>query len=184
VQLALVSDLTTNRRRRKDQSCTLVTVEAYRIHLINITHRDGAAIMDPVTAIGLASNILSFIDYAHKIVTGADELYKSVTGATEENTHTDTIVRDLDEAAADLTAVSSKTKHGKALNDLATKCKKVSEDLHRLLNKLSVSGNRSTWKVLRVAIRNLRKEGEVAKMVTRLSEYRSQILLRLSLMLK
>jgi hypothetical protein len=140
--------------------------------------------MDPVSAIGLASAILSFIDQAYKIATGADELYHSATGATEDNTHTETIIKDLDEAAADLTNISSKTKHGKALNSLATKCKKISEDLLKLLEKLSVSGNRSTWKVLRVAIRNLRKEKEVAKMVTRLGEYRSQILLQLSLMLK
>ena len=140
--------------------------------------------MDPVTAIGLASAILSLIDYAHKIVTGADELYKSATGATEENTHTGTIVKDLDEAAANLTDLSGKTKHEKALNDLAAKCRKISNDLLHLLNKLIVSDNLSTWTVLKATIRNLRKKDEVTKMVAKIGEYRSQILLRLNLMLK
>lgn len=140
--------------------------------------------MDPASAISLVSAILSFIDYAHKVATGANELYNSVTGATDSNTNIEIIIKDLDEAATDLGDVDSKTKHAKALNSLAAKCKKIADDLLRLLETLSVSGKRSTWKVVRVAIRNLRKEGEVARIVTRLGEYRSQILLQLSLMLK
>lgn len=139
--------------------------------------------MDPISAIGLASAIISFIDCAQKIVTGADELRNSVTGATEENSHTQTIITDLQEAAFDLTELSGRTKHERALNDLATKCKRVSSDLLRLLRKLTVSGNRSTWKVLKVAIRGLHKDGEVKRMGARLCEYRSEIILRLNLML-
>ncbi|KFY17827.1 hypothetical protein V492_00356 [Pseudogymnoascus sp. VKM F-4246] len=70
--------------------------------------------MDPITAIGLAAAIVNFIDFAHKIVTGADELYKNAT--TEENKHTENIVNDLDDAATDLTNLPGKTKHEKALN--------------------------------------------------------------------
>jgi hypothetical protein len=140
--------------------------------------------MEPVTAIGLASAILSFVDFAQKVATGADELYNSAAGATEDNTNIKIIIKDLDEAAADLADLSGKTKHTQALNSLAAKCRKLSEDLLRLLDKLAVSGKRSTWKVMRVAIQNLRKEGKVAKMVARLADYRSQILLQLSLMLK
>jgi hypothetical protein len=140
--------------------------------------------MDPVSAIGLASAIITFIDFAQQIVTGVDEIYSSATGATEENTHIETIISDLDDAAGDLTEISSKTKHGKALNALASLCKKVSEDLLQLLNTLTVSGERTTWKVLKIAIRKVRKEGKVAKTLARLGEYRSQILLQLSLMLR
>ncbi len=140
--------------------------------------------MDPITAIGLASAILSFVDYAHKIVTGATELYKSATGATEENTHTNTIVGDLSDAAADLTDLGGNTKHTRALNDIAAKCRKLSDDLLQLLNTLTVSGDRTTWKALKVAIRNKRKEGKVTGMVAQLDKYRSQVLLRLNLMLK
>lgn len=140
--------------------------------------------MDPASAIGLASAIMSFIDYAHKVATGANELYSSVTGATESNTNIEFVIKDLDEAASDLSDLDSKTKHARALNSLAAKCKKIAEDLLRLLETLTVSGKRSSWKALRVAIRNLRKEGEVARIVTKLGDYRSQILLQLSLMLK
>ncbi|KFY34676.1 hypothetical protein V494_06557 [Pseudogymnoascus sp. VKM F-4513 (FW-928)] len=137
--------------------------------------------MDPITAIGLAAAIVNFIDFAHKIVTGADELYKSA--ATEEHKHTENIVNDLDDAATDLTNLPGKTKHEKALNSLAENCKGISRELHNLLKKLTVSGDRTKWKVLRVAIRNVRKESDVARLVAQLEKYRGEILLQLSLML-
>lgn len=138
--------------------------------------------MDPITAIGLASAIITFIDFAHKIVTGADELYKNAT--TEENKHTENIVNDLDDAATDLTNLPGKTKHEKALNNLAENCKDISRELHSLLKKLTVSGDHTKWKALKVAIHNVLKESEVTKLVARLDKYRGEILLQLSLMLK
>lgn len=138
--------------------------------------------MDPITAIGLASAIITFIDFAHKIVTRADELYKNAT--TEENKHTENIVSDLDDAATDLTNLPGKTKHEKALNNLAENCRDISRELHSLLKKLTVSGDRTKWKALKVGIHNIRKESEVTRLVARLDKYRGEILLRLSLMLK
>lgn len=38
--------------------------------------------MDPLTAIGLASNILSFIDFGVKLTAAAYEVYGSADGAT------------------------------------------------------------------------------------------------------
>ena len=141
--------------------------------------------MDPITALNLASTILTFIDYATKIVTGTYEVYKSATGTTEENAHIDTIIGDLREVTDDLDSdLVGKTKHERALKELASKCEKLSDELLRLLEKLTVSGNHSTWKSLKVKIKSMRKEKEVAGMEKRLGEYRSQILLRLTLTLK
>ena len=114
--------------------------------------------MDLISAIGLAYAILSFIDYAHRVVTGADDLYELVTGATAENARTQNVAIDIDVAAYRLTKLRGKTKYEKALNDLAAKCKKIVNDRITLISKLAASGTRSTWKVLKVAIRNLRKE--------------------------
>lgn len=141
--------------------------------------------MDPITAISLVSSILTFIDYANKIVSGTYEVYKSVTGTTEENAHIETIMSDLREATDDLESdLVGKTKHERALKELASKCEKLSAELLCLLEKLTASGQHSTWKSLKVKIMSMRKEKEVAGMEKRLGEYRSQILLRLTLMLK
>jgi hypothetical protein len=72
--------------------------------------------MDPITAIGLASSILTFIDFAGKIVSGTYEILHSETGATAENAHVETIVKDLADLTADLTTtVPYRTKNDLAL---------------------------------------------------------------------
>jgi hypothetical protein len=141
--------------------------------------------MDPITAIGFAASIITFIDFASKIVTGTYEIYQSANGTTEENEHVTNIIENLHDAAADLDSdLLGKTKHERALKDLASKCEKLSDELLGFLQKLAAPGNHSTWQSLKVTIRNMRKEKEVIGMEKRLSEYRSQILLRLTLMLK
>jgi len=51
--------------------------------------------MDPFTAIGLASNILSFIDFSAQLINGAREIYDSTTGTTEDNKSRESIVNEM-----------------------------------------------------------------------------------------
>jgi len=41
--------------------------------------------MDPATAIGLASGILSFVSFSTKLVSGAVKIYGSIDGALNED---------------------------------------------------------------------------------------------------
>ncbi|KAI9767609.1 MAG: hypothetical protein M1839_004466 [Geoglossum umbratile] len=129
--------------------------------------------MDPITALTIASTIVTFVDFATKIVTGTYQVYNSVSGTTEENAHIDTIISDLREVTDDLDSDL----------ELASKCEKLSGELLCLLENLAASGNHSTWKSLKVKIMSMHKEKEVARIEKRLGDYRSQILLRLTLIL-
>jgi len=141
--------------------------------------------MDPISAIGFAASILTFIEFASKIVAGAHEVYTSASGTTEENAHIDTVITDLRETADSLDSdLIGKTKHEKALKELASKCEILSTELLTLLEQLRLSGKNSTWKSLKITLKSMRKEKVVGGMEKRLGEYRSQMLLRLSLMLK
>lgn len=141
--------------------------------------------MDPILAVSLAANILAFIDLANKVVTGTYEVYQSTSGATEENAHVDTVVEDLREITANLTtAVPGKSKNEIVLKDLASNCEIVSGKLQALLSTLKVSGNHTTWKSLVIKLRSLRKETDIARMEKQLSDYRAQILTRLTIMLR
>ena len=51
--------------------------------------------MDPFTAIGLASNILSFIDFSAQLINGAREIYDSTSGTTEDNKSREAIVSEM-----------------------------------------------------------------------------------------
>ncbi|KAG6354705.1 hypothetical protein INS49_004723 [Diaporthe citri] len=51
--------------------------------------------MDPLTAIGLVSNILSFIDFSARLIKSAKEAHDSQHGVLEENRSREAVVRDM-----------------------------------------------------------------------------------------
>ena len=142
--------------------------------------------MDPITAISIASAILTFIDTASKIVTGTYEILQSASGATAANEHIEIIVDDLCAITAELDTPDSRKykRDDRALRTLASNCQRVSEELRALLETLKVSGNHTTWKSLTAKIKSMRKEKEIAEMEKKLGDYRAQILLRLNVMLR
>jgi hypothetical protein len=140
--------------------------------------------MDPVTAVGFAASILTFVDFSWDLITGAYEVYKSTTGTTSENAHISTVIDDLQEITEGLNFdVEGKAKHEKALCKLADNCLNLSKDLSKILEKLKVTEKDSKWQALRVKWASMRKEKEVVSIEMRLDGYRSQILIRLNFML-
>ena len=140
--------------------------------------------MDPITAIGLASAILTFVDFASKLTHGTYEIYKSAAGSMEDNVNVSVVVKDLQSIVQDLDpGPITRTKHEKALKELAAKCEKLSAKLLKLLEKLTLYGKRSSWKALKVKLESMQKDREVQTMQKQLGEYRSQILLHLNIML-
>ena len=55
--------------------------------------------MDPLTAAGLASNIVQFVEFTTKILSGARRLYTSTSGAIEENQKLESLTENLRELA-------------------------------------------------------------------------------------
>jgi hypothetical protein len=154
--------------------------------------------MDPITAVGFAASILTFIDFGYEIVTGTLEIAKS--GSTSENIHVSVIIGDLHEVVKFLspppnnppsTALgnlpgksSALSGHETALKGLAEKCQELSKELVTLLENLSIAPGSSLWKSARVALRNMRKKGKVTDLEDKLDKYRSEMLIRIVLMLK
>jgi hypothetical protein len=48
--------------------------------------------MDPLVAIGLVSNILSFINFSKDLLCGAGEIHGSLSGTLEENRSREVVV--------------------------------------------------------------------------------------------
>jgi hypothetical protein len=51
--------------------------------------------LDPLTALSVAGNIVQFIDFSTKLIAKGHELYNSVDGATVGNAELEVIARDL-----------------------------------------------------------------------------------------
>lgn len=139
--------------------------------------------MDPLTAIGLASNIISFIDFSWELITGAWSMYKSADGTTVENATLETIVTDLEKVSHKLVSdMKGTTQNEIALLRLAEECLKLSRQLSSTLRKLKASIGNSKWESFKIKWASMRKEKEIMSIESRLSNYRSQILLRLQFM--
>ncbi|PMD31786.1 hypothetical protein L207DRAFT_500844 [Hyaloscypha variabilis F] len=135
--------------------------------------------MDPITAIGLASSIVSFIDFSWSLLTGAKELYESGRRRTKENARISSIVDDLHEYALDLTVGGEgASKHEKALRSLANDCCALSEELVGILQKLEMKRN-SRWQSLKKSWEAMRKADNIALLESRLGKYRAQMNTRL-----
>jgi hypothetical protein len=140
--------------------------------------------MDPLTAIGLASSIISFIDFAWTLVTGAKELYDSGRRTTKHNARISNIVSDLKEFSLDLdVGGEGATKHEKALRDLANDCGTLSTELIKILEDLKTTKN-SRWESIKKTWDAMRKENKVTAIEKRLGEYRAQMNIRLLAILR
>ena len=140
--------------------------------------------MDPVSAIGFAASIITFIDFSSNLVRGTYEVYNSASGVTAENAHLSTILDDLQEVTEGLHSDHKfGGKHGKQLSKLARNCLDLSRDLTKILDKLRVKEKNSKWQAVKVTWASMRKEKAVASIEKRLAEYCAEIILRLNVML-
>jgi hypothetical protein len=142
--------------------------------------------MDPISAVSFAASIITFVDFASELVSGASELYKSPTGRTANNIHIENVINDLQDVADDLNTDSlGNSKEAKRLRRLALNCKELAEKLLGVLRRLRLDGNQNRpWKSLVVMWRNMRKADEVDSIEERLREYRSEMMLELCLMMR
>lgn len=141
--------------------------------------------MDPLTAIGLASNVLQFIEFSYKIISGVNEIRSSETGMTPENERLSVMVEDLNSVTQNLlTSAPAKTENERQLNVLAANCHELSEELYQLLRRLRAGNKNSKWEGLMVKWHSVRKEKDIDAIERRLHGYQSQIMIRLQVMFR
>lgn len=137
--------------------------------------------MDPVSAIGLASSILTFIDIGYKVVAGT--LETAQIGRAPHTEHIDAVARDLDKAVARFGKPVSPNASDpeKALWEVSVRCQTLSTELLALLGRFKVQAAKPgiSWDTVKVVIRRIRSAPKVQELQRSLAEYRSQILVHL-----
>jgi hypothetical protein len=139
--------------------------------------------LDPLTALSLASNIVQFIDFGTKLLAKGYELYESADGASVGNAELEFIARDLQKLNDRLkpplspkTNPTSSTPSEAALRKLNDKCSGVADELINALTKLKVQGTSNRrWKSFRQALSSLWKKEEVNAITTRLQNFRDEL---------
>lgn len=97
-----------------------------------------------------------------------------------------TVIGDLQALTEQLNTPSAQnvTAEEKGLQDLATKCESLSKEVLGRLNKLKSDRPNSKWESFRIALDSMRSRGELESIMRQLDSYRSEISLRLTVMLK
>ena len=118
--------------------------------------------LDPLTAISLASSIVQFTDFGIKLVTGTIELYHSADGLSGERSnleHRITLVRKYAEtiilSSQDNGDDDPASENDKELGGIAASCKQMASDLLSVLDDLKVkkpAGPGRKWESLRKAV--------------------------------
>lgn len=137
--------------------------------------------MDPASAIGLASAILTFIDIGYKVVAGT--LETAQTSRAPHTEHIDVVAQDLNNAVVRFSQAGppNASDPEKALKEVSAKCQALSMELLALLDRFKVSAEQTgiTWETFKVTIRRIRNDSKVQDLQKSLADYRSQILVHL-----
>ncbi|KAF2730145.1 hypothetical protein EJ04DRAFT_586887, partial [Polyplosphaeria fusca] len=144
--------------------------------------------MDPLSALGLAANIVQFVEFGATVFRETKEIAEH--GSTVSS-------KDLASLAADFSNIAGNIKRNKddrvavnlsveekALCDLAQNCIDLASEIAEALEGVSASSsNRSTWENVVKALRNRWSRRRTDELARRLGDYRSQLTLRLLLVL-
>ena len=140
--------------------------------------------MDPFSALGLASNVITFIDFTSRLIDGSLELYHSTDGATASHKVLEDVTRDLGNLCDSLTPTQSKA-FGSGISDCEVglipflePCKELGHELLTVLEGLKVQGRRKAWKSARQALKSVWKANKIKNYQNQLDLYRSQFAAR------
>ena len=142
--------------------------------------------MDPFSAIGLAGNVVQFLDFGGKLASGILELYRSMDGVSSTNKILETITKDITELCAGLIhtgRVADNTMASESetwILSLARSCNELGIEFLSVLERLKVKRNRDKkWESAWKALKSVWKEKQILQYERSLNLYQGQISTRL-----
>ncbi|KAK3678826.1 hypothetical protein LTR78_001279 [Recurvomyces mirabilis] len=159
--------------------------------------------LDPLTSLGLASNIVQLVDFGIRTFCQAREL--AATGTTQDYEHMEALLQDSNSIFWDLDAATGEKvgnndpgwedrlaplTEGDKVTALARRSKEVAEELSVLLHKLKFEEpNEDAGRpmkrrrtAVKCVVKGLLKKSEVTELRSKLNDLQQQMILRLSAM--
>jgi hypothetical protein len=131
--------------------------------------------MDPITAIGVAGNVIQFLDFGVKAVSKAREIHDSSTGALVEHTEIGVLTEDIARVAVKLAASAGAATGNDSLDSICEQCTIVAKELLDALKEMKADGKKSRIKSARKALKAMWGKKRVEDMKRRLEGYRDEI---------
>lgn len=148
--------------------------------------------MEATAALGIAGNIVQFIDFSQKFCRAVFQIYHLATGATKHNDAVETLIDNftssLDTLSADLSkycahlssavpgGASSNNHVGDQMQALVENCREVAVELQRRLDSVKMKGQQAgKRKAILVAVKAMWKEKEFQDLEQTLSAFRKEL---------
>ena len=123
--------------------------------------------MKAFAVLGLAGNIVQFLDFSGKLIAGAFEIHQALDGATSSNNALEKIYGDLEDLCCQLQtkantcAKISMTNSEGGLLTLVKSCQVTGQELLAILEDLKVQGRHKKWESIRQAFRGSTKTPQI-----------------------
>ncbi|KAI9709467.1 MAG: hypothetical protein M1820_003227 [Bogoriella megaspora] len=138
-------------------------------------------VLDPFSALGLASNIIQFVEFGTRVVSKSVEQYKSAVGASEDLLNSEAVARHLRQLTQGLEGRFPESNDEVGLQKLALSCREVAKELLGMVEDLKVDhklqGTKRQMQSLRQAFRAVGKEDRIEKLERSMNVFRSEITL-------
>ncbi|KAK8022028.1 hypothetical protein PG993_012795 [Apiospora rasikravindrae] len=128
--------------------------------------------MDPLSALGVASNILAAIDFAWTLLTEARSIHNSSSGLSGEAEFVDCLIRDVAVLDAGLPAL---VEANEELHTLLAESKKITALLQNALQAQKSRGGRSKWSSFQSALKHTWGKDQVKDLTSRLGSLQAQV---------
>jgi hypothetical protein len=148
--------------------------------------------LDPFTALGVAGNIVQFVDYTTRLISKSREIYQSAEGASFEHLDLEVIASNLSRLTEGLrkdlhrhlisptnghisVSGTSEKRAEIQLGSINAKCAQEADALLAILRDLRVEGKHKKWQSFRQALMTVWKDDQIKGVVSKLSEYRKAL---------
>ncbi|KAF4625350.1 hypothetical protein G7Y89_g12817 [Cudoniella acicularis] len=138
--------------------------------------------LDPFSALNVATSVVQFVDFGTKLLSGAHQLRISANGQLYEHTLLQTITQSLLEASTSFKNrlaqdnAHSLSPHEKDLQSLCEECTAVAGHLMAALEKLKLGKNNGKMKSMQQVLKIMWNQAEIQELKGRLDAFRQQLI--------
>jgi len=138
-------------------------------------------VLNPMSALALAANVVQFIDFSSKVVSKGCRIYLSVDGTLPKNLELEVVTNDLSRLAKGLKTHGldnvSISGEENLLQTISDECSTIADELLTRLEKLKVKSDTKQrgWKSLRQALKSIWSKEDLDELSGRLSLFRDQL---------
>jgi hypothetical protein len=130
-------------------------------------------VLDPMSALSLAGNVVQFVSFSTGLVSGAYAIYHSSEGTSMENLELEFVTENLKQFSLRLSRGSkfpsssfyatSPSSSDESLRQLSKSCKEVADELLSVLNdlKVNIKGEHRKWDSFRQALKSVWKKDKI-----------------------